>query len=120
MSTKIKERESLDKYIEYFDPKYHKHYRLTFLVTMKRLVIAHLLKQGYKELDLLKVFRCSISGLKNLSRSKKDLADIDNYLQQNWFWAVGAKLKPVRVVNSQSKDGNRMVGFQMCLLQSEK
>lgn len=120
MSTKIKERESLDKYIEYFDPKYHKHYRFTFLITMKRLVIAHLLKQGYKEKDLLKVFRCSISGLKNLSRSKKELSDIDNYLQENWMFAIGNKLKPVRVVNSQSKDGNRMVGFQMSLLHSDK
>ncbi len=120
MSTKIKERESLDKYIEYFDPKYHKHYRLTFLVTMKRLVIAHLLQQGYKERDLLKVFRCNISSLKNLSRSEKDFADVDGWLQENWMFAIGNQLKPVRKVNSILVHKNQRVGFEMCLLQSEK
>lgn len=120
MPKKIKERESLDKYIEYFDPKYHKHYRFTFLITMKRLVISHLLKQGYKERDLLKVFRCNITSLKNLSRSEKNFADIDNFLQENWFWAIGAQMKPVRKVNMLGTHGNKHVGFQMCLLHSDK
>jgi hypothetical protein len=117
---KIKDRESLDKYIEYFDPKYHKHYRLSFLVTLKKLVLIHLRKQGYKRRDLLVVFRCNVTSIKNLEESKNELADIDNWFQDNWKWAICSQLKPVRKINSLATHGNQHVGFEMCLLHSDK
>lgn len=109
-------KEPLDKYIEYFDPKHHKHYRLSYLITLKRLVIKHLLKQGYKKRDLLIVFRCNISSLRNLANSEKQMNDTDNYIQDNWMCMISAKLKPVRKINSLAVDGNQNVGFELKMM----
>jgi hypothetical protein len=110
-------KESLDKYIDYFDPRHHEQYRFSYLVTMKKLVFVHLRKQGYSKRDLLKVFRCNISSIRHLEKTANDFNDTEeNTFQNDWMWFIGSGQIPVRKMNSLADDGNQCTNFEMKLI----
>jgi hypothetical protein len=109
-------KEPLDKYIEYFDPRHHEQYRFSYLVTMKKLVLVHLIKQGYSKRDLLKVFRCNISSIRHLEKTANDFNDYEDFFRLNWMWIIASRQKPVQVMNNWSEHGNQKVGFKMVLI----
>ena len=111
-------KEPLDKYIEYFNPQHHEKYRLSYLVTLKKLVYVHLRKQGYSKRDLMQVFRCNISSIRNLEKSQNDLVDHNDYFKDNWMWIICSRQKPVQVMNTWAEHGNQKVGFKMVLMKS--
>lgn len=111
-------KEPLDIFIEYFNPQHHEKYRLSYLVTLKKLVYSHLRKQGYSKRDLMVVFRCNISSIRNLEKSQKYLVDHNNYLKDNWMWIIAFRIKPVQVMNNWAEHGNQKVGFKMVLMKS--
>ena len=111
-------KEPLDKYIEYFNPQHHEKYRLSYLVTLKKLVYVHLRKQGYSKRDLMQVFRCNISSIRNLEKSQHDLVDHNDYFKDNWMWIIATRQKPVKVMNNWAEHGNQKVGFKMVLMKS--
>ncbi len=114
----MKTKEPLNKYIEYFNPQHHEKYRLSYLVTLKKLVYIHLRKQGYSKRDLMQVFRCNISSIRNLEKSQNDLVDHNDYFKDNWMWIICSKIKPVQVMNNWAEHGNQKVGFKMVLMKS--
>jgi len=109
-------KEPLDVFIEYFNPQHHEKYRLSYLVTLKKLVYAHLRKQGYSKRDLMVVFRCNISSIRNLEKSQKDLVDHNDFFKDNWMWIIESRQKPVQVMNTWAEQGNQKVGFKMVLM----
>ena len=115
----MKTKESLEKYINYFDPKHHDQYRFTYLVTMKKLVLVHLRKQGYSKRDLMQVFRCAITSVRNLEKTAHDFKDVNGYFAENWMYFVGAGLIPVRKMNSLANEGNQCTGFELKLIKDE-
>ena len=115
----MKTKESLDKYIHYFDPKHHVQYRFTYLVTMKKLVLQHLRKQGYSKRDLIQVFRCNISSVKNLEDTAHDFKDVDGFFVENWMWLIASGSIPVRKMNSLANEGNQCTGFELKLIKDE-
>jgi hypothetical protein len=114
-------KEPLDKYIEYFNPRHHEQYRFSYLVTMKKLVLIHLRKQGYSKRDLMQVFRCAITSVRHLEKTANDFHDTeDKAFEKDWMFFIGAGLKPVRKMNNLADFGNQCTNFEMKLIRKDE
>jgi hypothetical protein len=115
----MKNKEPLDKYIEYFNPRNHEQYRFSYLVTMKKLVFVHLRKQGYSKRDLLKVFRCNISSIRHLENTSHIFNDTpEQTFQKDWMWFIASGQIPIRKMNMLGTDGNQCTNFEMKLIKT--